>query len=358
MATQTPQARRGATNSISSTTGSVNIHSARTSIASASTITGSKQGASDRNSSAAVVASAQSLSQLDNTKSMINASVLDFLLIEMVPLARRVVADVKEMNTPRGESALAEAAEKKRREQESKEKQESKDADSDTIMKTEADEQTQEDINKPPFTALTRADMHKYPNMSSIDDEDVFYRTELYGYRVGRSLAEVITRDMARLTNQLSVLKFVCKELWVLVYGKPIDNLKTNHRGTYVLIDNNFQPCERMGSAGNLPLNVFYASPGVNGGVNSTTSISSGFSNGISGGSSLQQSQNQQNQVQSNSSTATAGTMSAAAPYIWFPLGVIRGALAALGVEATVSFVATQSPAVSFNVHTTNAIKR
>lgn len=103
---------------------------------------------------------------------------------------------------------------------------------------------------------------------------------------------------------------------------------------------------------------MFLRFPGVNGGVNSTTSISSGFSNGISGGSSLQQSQNQQNQVQSNSSTATAGTMSAAAPYIWFPLGVIRGALAALGVEATVSFVATQSPAVSFNVHTTNAIKR
>lgn len=183
--------------------------------------------------------------------------------------------------------------------------------------------------------------------MASIEDEDVFFRTELYGYRVGRALAEVVTRDMARLTNQLSVLKFVCKELWVLVYGKPIDNLKTNHRGTYVLIDNNFQPCERMGSAGNLPLRVFYGTSGTNSGqLSGQLPTQNGMSTLTSSSASA------------SSSVSAAGTMSAAAPFIWFPLGIIRGALAALGVESTVSFVATQSPTVSFNVHTTNIVKR
>jgi hypothetical protein len=35
-------------------------------------------------------------------------------------------------------------------------------------------------------------------------------------------------------------MKFICKELWVLLFKKQIDNLKTNHRGTYVLQDNQF----------------------------------------------------------------------------------------------------------------------
>ena len=39
--------------------------------------------------------------------------------------------------------------------------------------------------------------------------------------------------------NSLDVLKFLCSKVWLLLFGKQIDNLRTNHSGTYVIIDNN-----------------------------------------------------------------------------------------------------------------------
>jgi len=37
-------------------------------------------------------------------------------------------------------------------------------------------------------------------------------------------------RDRPRFTDTLDVIKFLCKDLWMLVFRKQIDNLKTNHR--------------------------------------------------------------------------------------------------------------------------------
>lgn len=52
--------------------------------------------------------------------------------------------------------------------------------------------------------------------------------------------------DRPRFTDTLDVIKFLCKDLWMLVFRKQIDNLKTNHRGVYVLTDNAFRPLSRM----------------------------------------------------------------------------------------------------------------
>ena len=64
------------------------------------------------------------------------------------------------------------------------------------------------------------------------------------------------------------MIKFLCKDMWTLVFRKQIDNLKTNHRvclvrspfgtghenlqdiqGVYVLTDNGFKPFTRMSLA-------------------------------------------------------------------------------------------------------------
>ncbi|KAH0538727.1 hypothetical protein FGG08_004679 [Glutinoglossum americanum] len=67
-----------------------------------------------------------------------------------------------------------------------------------------------------------------------LDDEEereaVFYRLEMLGYRVGQGLVERFSRDRPRFTDTLDVIKFLCKDLWMLVFRKQIDNLKTNHR--------------------------------------------------------------------------------------------------------------------------------
>ena len=38
------------------------------------------------------------------------------------------------------------------------------------------------------------------------------------------------SRDRPRFNDTLDVIKFLCKDLWTLVFKKQVDNLKTNHR--------------------------------------------------------------------------------------------------------------------------------
>lgn len=38
------------------------------------------------------------------------------------------------------------------------------------------------------------------------------------------------SRDRPRFVDTLDVIKFLCKDMWTLVFRKQIDNLKTNHR--------------------------------------------------------------------------------------------------------------------------------
>ncbi|KAH8600783.1 transport protein particle component [Bisporella sp. PMI_857] len=132
-------------------------------------------------------------------------------------------------------------------------------------------------------------------------DEDelrdaAFYRLENLGYRVGQGLVERFSRDRPRFTDTLDVIKFLCKDLWMLVFRKQIDNLKTNHRGVYVLTDNSFRPFSRM-------------------------------------------------------STEVGGNAVARAqPFLWFPCGIIRGALASMGINATVEADTNELPGATFQI--------
>lgn len=38
------------------------------------------------------------------------------------------------------------------------------------------------------------------------------------------------SRDRPRFADNLDVIKFLCKDLWTILFRKQIDNLKTNHR--------------------------------------------------------------------------------------------------------------------------------
>lgn len=50
--------------------------------------------------------------------------------------------------------------------------------------------------------------------------------------------------------DALEAVKFICKDVWIALYDKQIDNLRTNHRGVYVLVDNAFKPLARVSGAG------------------------------------------------------------------------------------------------------------
>lgn len=133
-----------------------------------------------------------------------------------------------------------------------------------------------------------------------LDDEEerdaVFWRLEGLGYRVGQGLVERFSLTRPRFTDTLDVIKFLCKDLWMLVFRKQIDNLKTNHRGVYVLTDNSFKPFSRMSTE-----------PGGN-------------------------------------------AVGRAEPFLWFPCGIIRGALASMGINATVQAETSELPGATFQI--------
>ncbi|XP_065426799.1 trafficking protein particle complex subunit 6A isoform X1 [Chrysemys picta bellii] len=60
------------------------------------------------------------------------------------------------------------------------------------------------------------------------------------GFRVGQGLSERLTKETPSFKDELDVLKFLCKDLWMTVFKKQVDNLRTNHQGTYMLQDNQF----------------------------------------------------------------------------------------------------------------------
>ncbi|XP_038641943.1 trafficking protein particle complex subunit 6b-like [Scyliorhinus canicula] len=61
------------------------------------------------------------------------------------------------------------------------------------------------------------------------------------GFRAGQGLIERFTKEAPAFKDELDVMKFICKEFWTNLFRKQIDNLRTNHQGTYVLQDNRFR---------------------------------------------------------------------------------------------------------------------
>ncbi|KAG2160246.1 NO signaling/Golgi transport ligand-binding domain-containing protein [Suillus bovinus] len=80
------------------------------------------------------------------------------------------------------------------------------------------------------------------------EDEGVRSRLETIGMHIGGNFVERLCRDRPLFSDSLDVIKFVCKDLWVSCWEKQVDNLRTNHRGVYVLQDNAFKPIARISS--------------------------------------------------------------------------------------------------------------
>jgi len=84
------------------------------------------------------------------------------------------------------------------------------------------------------------------------NDLDEAYRTRMdaAGYKVGWSLAERLSRDKPRMSkptpDPLEIMKFICKDIWTAMYNKQVDNLRTNHRGIYVIQDLSYRAFLRV----------------------------------------------------------------------------------------------------------------
>ncbi|EAU93354.1 trafficking protein particle complex subunit 6B [Coprinopsis cinerea okayama7 len=72
------------------------------------------------------------------------------------------------------------------------------------------------------------------------------HRLLAIGSHTGANLSERLCLHRPPFTDTLDVIKFICKDLWNALFNKQIDNLRTNHRGVYVLQDNSFKPIQRV----------------------------------------------------------------------------------------------------------------
>ncbi|KAB2576977.1 putative bet3 family protein [Lasiodiplodia theobromae] len=213
----------------------------------------------------------------------INSSVMDFLLIELVPMAYRMAAELaareEEYVTPGNPTVTA-----------------GRRASAVTIT------------NGGTPKSGTTPRIPEGAAVGSAEEEDykdaVLYRLETLGYRVGLGITERFSRDKPRFSETLDVIKFLCKDLWTLVFRKQIDNLKTNHRGIYVLTDQHFKPLTKM-------------------------SLERGIGDNI--------------------------VTAKAQPFLYFPAGLIRGALASMGILATVTAESTGLPGATFQIRTQGA---
>ncbi|KXT01443.1 hypothetical protein AC578_9548 [Pseudocercospora eumusae] len=237
------------------------------------------------------------LSEDDILNPKLNVSCLDFLLIELVPLAQRITDQLHAR-----EQALIEEFRKSK------------------IFNNGDENQDTSDTAKPnpaPTASVTGTAGVETSTIAPagttggyMDEETreaVFWRLDGLGYRVGQGLVERFSANKPRPTSPLDAIKFICKDLWILLFRKQIDNLKTNHRGVYVLTDARFQPLSRMSV--------------------------------------------------DRRAGARAGedALRRAQAYLYFPCGVIRGALQGLGLDVTTTAETTEIPSATFQIKTKGA---
>ncbi|KAI0666187.1 transport protein particle component [Trametes maxima] len=129
------------------------------------------------------------------------------------------------------------------------------------------------------------------------EDEELRARLEAIGVHVGANMAERLCHDRGLFSDTLDAIKFVCKDLWNACWEKQVDNLRTNHRGVYVLQDNAFKPLTHL----------------------------SGWE-------------------------GRADSLRRAKVYVAMPAGIIRGALARLGFQPVVVPEVTNLPQCTFQV--------
>ncbi|KAG5728802.1 Trafficking protein particle complex subunit 6B [Termitomyces sp. T112] len=98
--------------------------------------------------------------------------------------------------------------------------------------------------------SLTSLNSKSGKTVPVVDEEEdaVRVRLEAIGIHVGANFTERLCRDRPLFAETLDAIKFVCKDIWAAVWEKQVDNLRTNHRGIYVLQDNAFKPISRLSS--------------------------------------------------------------------------------------------------------------
>ncbi|KYQ92635.1 hypothetical protein DLAC_06631 [Tieghemostelium lacteum] len=84
-------------------------------------------------------------------------------------------------------------------------------------------------------------EMVDYLMKSCQDKVKAYKKLDKLGFKVGNRLVERLSIETPLFTELLEAVKFICKVFWFALFKKSIDNLRTNHKGVFVLSDKQFQ---------------------------------------------------------------------------------------------------------------------
>ncbi|KAH8583818.1 Trafficking particle complex subunit 6B [Cryptosporidium sp. chipmunk genotype I] len=84
------------------------------------------------------------------------------------------------------------------------------------------------------------------------------------GFYLGIRLVERLSVFRHRVYDQKEIIKFICKDLWNLIFLKQADRLKTNRRGGYAILDNELMWLSKLPSSINANSRKVQFEPAIN----------------------------------------------------------------------------------------------
>eukprot|EP00607_Mallomonas_marina_P000627 CAMPEP_0182428400 /NCGR_PEP_ID=MMETSP1167-20130531/22844_1 /TAXON_ID=2988 /ORGANISM="Mallomonas Sp, Strain CCMP3275" /LENGTH=169 /DNA_ID=CAMNT_0024611295 /DNA_START=103 /DNA_END=608 /DNA_ORIENTATION=+ len=113
---------------------------------------------------------------------------------------------------------------------------------------------TRKEVSESAFEFLLEEilSMHSSAALPARDDQDAALafqeRIDSMGYEIGYRYVEKVAQQRPLPTDNLEMMKFICKDFWEEIFRKKIDKLQTNHRGVFVLSDLKFRWLEKYSS--------------------------------------------------------------------------------------------------------------
>ena len=88
--------------------------------------------------------------------------------------------------------------------------------------------------------AYLHGEIYSFIMRTFSDSEQQSSKLRAMGVRVGQVLQERLNVDAPRTQDEVDIVRFVCRDVWTNLFMKQIDKLKTDNKGVYYLIDNEF----------------------------------------------------------------------------------------------------------------------
>ena len=86
------------------------------------------------------------------------------------------------------------------------------------------------EVEEVPFQLLHGELVNHILSKSGTERVKALSDVESIGFSSGYRLIEKITREHPKFKDELELMKFICKDYWMCVFRKQIDNLRTNHQ--------------------------------------------------------------------------------------------------------------------------------